>query len=145
MQFLMGGNATFTVANAAGDHYTFKVRKPDERAPFFVSLLSGPDNESSYTYLGIFNPSSVFVALTKASKFKPDSLPVQVVNWALRVINGECALPAGYAIQHAGKCGCCGRKLTHPESLLTGIGPECARRHAPAPVQTQMQTLSCAK
>jgi hypothetical protein len=30
-----------------------------------------------------------------------------------------------------GRCRCCNRKLTHPDSVATGIGPECAgtRKH----------------
>lgn len=31
-------------------------------------------------------------------------------------------------VYHAGKCGRCGRKLTTPESILTGLGPECSKK-----------------
>jgi hypothetical protein len=37
-------------------------------------------------------------------------------------------LPGGYKIHHEGRCGKCGRLLTVPESVETGIGPECAKR-----------------
>ncbi|HZO65239.1 MAG TPA: DUF6011 domain-containing protein [Kribbellaceae bacterium] len=36
--------------------------------------------------------------------------------------------PAWYREEYgrfAGKCGCCGRRLTDPESKVRGIGPEC--------------------
>lgn len=31
-------------------------------------------------------------------------------------------------VWHEGRCGRCGRKLTVPESIETGIGPDCAKR-----------------
>jgi hypothetical protein len=67
-QFFTGGNATFTVQNPQGEYYTFKLRQPDpkrsfnfrgkskDEIPFFASLLTGPDNENSYSYIGMFNP-----------------------------------------------------------------------------------------
>ncbi len=124
-EFFLGGNATFTVENGKGTHYTFKIRQPKPDSPHFVSLLSGPDNENSYTYLGIMARHNLFVWLTAKSRFTQDSLPVKVVRWALRMILEGKELPEGYKIRHEGKCGCCGRTLTHPESLDRGIGPEC--------------------
>lgn len=123
--FFSGGNATFTVSNPTGEHYTFKIRKPKETTPYFVSLLSGPDNESDYTYLGVYNPDKQEIKLTAKSRFTPDSKPYRVIQWAVRHVNN---LPPGYAIQHNGKCCRCGRTLTVPESIETGIGPECAKK-----------------
>jgi hypothetical protein len=130
--FFFGGNATFTVDNGKGTHYTFKVSQPkkdNERftgvKPHFAKLLTGPDNTSDYSYLGMVNPETGEVKLTTASRMTADSLPVKVLAWALgRVIKGG-QLPEGYSIRHEGKCGCCGRALTVPESIERGIGPEC--------------------
>jgi hypothetical protein len=130
--FFIGGKAIFTVKNASGQHYTFKIRKPRPETPFFVSLLTGPDNTSSYTYLGLYNPDTLTIRLTSKSKYAEDSTPVKVIRWAINKValaNGEVpVLPEGYAIQHEGRCCRCGRRLTHPESIETGIGPECAGR-----------------
>ena len=125
-EFVLGGNATFTVDNGKGEHYTFKVRQPKPEMPFFANLLTGPDNEESFTYMGMVVVGDL--KLTAKSAFPCDSKPVKVLRWALGVVWGQNTLPEGYNVQHAGKCGCCGRKLTHPESLATGIGPECAKR-----------------
>lgn len=35
-------------------------------------------------------------------------------------------MPCSMTVRHEGKCGRCGRKLTVPESIDRGIGPECA-------------------
>lgn len=38
-----------------------------------------------------------------------------------------------------GRCGCCGKALTDPDSKMRGIGPECARRarEHPEPTRTE--------
>src|SRR6266404_8904210 len=127
-KFFLGGNATFTVDNGKGEHYTFKIRQPKgEGKPHFVSLLTGPDNESSYTYLGIICPFGTF-RLTRNSTMTEQSKPVKVFSWAMKHVFGDRQLPEGYQIRHAVKCGCCGRTLTHPQSLTTGIGPECMKK-----------------
>ena len=123
--FFKGGNALFTISNPAGEHYTYKIRKPDRDSPFFVSLLTGPDNENSYTYIGIFEPGAFDLRLTKMSKVKFDTKSVKVLRWALTVFRNGNRPPTGYAIQHEGRCCRCGRTLTTPESIERGMGPDC--------------------
>jgi len=127
--FFTGGNSIFTVDNGTGTHYTFKIRQPKgDNKPFFISLLTGPDNWANYTYMGIFNPNDFTIRLTKKSRYNNDTIPVKVARWVLYLIRDEKPLPNGYSVNHAGKCGCCGRLLTVPESLTRGIGPECWSR-----------------
>ena len=127
VKFFSGGNATFTVHNNKGDHYTFKIRKPVDEAPFFINVLSGPDNNSNYTYMGIYNPCQHQIKLTRNSRFDYDSKPVKVAQWAINRIAQNKEIPEGYGILHEGKCGRCGRKLTTPESIESGFGPECVK------------------
>jgi len=131
--FFKGGNATFTVTNAEGEHYTFKIRKPSESKPFYASLVDGLGSNGRFNYIGVFNPTKVaskteVVKLTQKSRFAESSRQVTVLRWALRVIAFNWHLPEGYAIQHVGRCCCCGRRLTDPESINSGVGPECAKR-----------------
>lgn len=130
-EFFRGGNATFTVSNNKGEHFTYKIRRREKNGqvtPFFVSAMTGPDNESSYSYLGLFEPENpMAVRLTKNSKFTGFDKQVQVVQWALRRIKNNLPVPEGYAIQHNGSCCRCGRTLTTPESIERGIGPECIK------------------
>lgn len=132
--FALAGAAVFTVANPAGERYTFRVsvkkaEHGDARPPvWFVGWLSGPNNEADYSYLGMLDPDAGTVRPTRASKASPDSRVFRVAQWALGVLWGRTALPAGYALEHAGRCGRCGRTLTVPESIRTGFGPECASR-----------------
>lgn len=130
-EFICAGRAVFTVANPSGERYTYRVARKEatERysETFFVSLLTGPDNANDYTYLGILEPETGDVRLTPAGRFNAATLPCRVIRWALaRVWSGQ-PLPDGYAIHHEGKCGRCGRALTVPSSIDSGIGPECQR------------------
>jgi len=127
--FFLGGHALFTVSNPQGSYYTYKIQRPEGRSPrYFVNLLTGPDNESSYTYLGILDPGSFDFRLTRASRLGIDTAPVKVLRWALTIFRNGNRPPAGYAVQHQGKCCRCGRTLTTPESIDRGIGPDCYER-----------------
>ncbi len=145
----MKHNATFTVENPNGDYYTFKLRRPNGEAPMFVGLLTGPNNEADYTYLGLLvsfpemtekttdagtklrvptGRTLWTVKLTAKSRMNDNSKPVMVARWAIHHGTTDRQIPVGYKVHHEGKCGCCGRKLTVPESIERGIGPECWAR-----------------
>jgi hypothetical protein len=128
-KFFTAGKAIFTVSNASGQHYTYRIGHKDDTQPFFVGLLTGPQNDTDYTYMGIFNPENNDVRLTKKSTYTEDTTAVKVIRWALKKVLTGSELPPGYSIQHAGKCCCCGRTLTTPESVDKGIGPECEKKH----------------
>ena len=139
-EFVLAGDAIFTVSNGKGDHYTFRVTRKASRGAanvrrygewcWFVSVLKGPDNGSDYLYLGIVDAKRGSLRLTGKAGLPAESVPVKVLIWALRHIwagSRDSDLPAGYSIQNAGKCGRCGRLLTTPDSLECGIGPECRK------------------
>lgn len=130
--FLLAGKAVFTL-QGVNSRYTYKIVRKDASGSYlqdvyFVFLLTGPDNTSEYTYLGILDSASGQVRLTRKSTYRDDSTPVVAIRWALKHIWAERPLPTPAAILHAGRCGRCGRLLTVPESILSGFGPECAGR-----------------
>lgn len=135
LKFILGGNATFTLrSKKTGTRYTYKVMlaPPRESAPpqersttFFVNLLSGPDNEHDFVYLGIIR-TNVF-STTAKSRMNMESKPVKAFHWAFANLV-KYMLPAELEIWHEGRCGRCNRKLTVPESIASGFGPECAGR-----------------
>jgi len=136
-EFIFAGRAVFTLKNVkTGVRYTYKVLRPKYKdakaqaaAPFFVYLLTGPDE---YKYLAtIFENSRGTLTLTYKSRFKSDSLPYRSLQWILRKLEmyskGESVIwPAGFQFWHEGKCGRCGRPLTDPASIARGYGPLCA-------------------
>lgn len=149
-KFVVGGNSIFTIeipasygeANGLKPHYTFRVRKPNpivnrlgvmESKIFFVQILTGSDNTSSYTYLGVLDKETGFVRTTKKSSFHQDDLIVRLLNRTLNLIwaeNTQSINDAGFEVHHEGRCGRCGRVLTVPESITSGFGPECSGRVA---------------
>lgn len=137
--FILAGRSVFTVECPSGwhgkPHYTFRVgrKKANGMYPecYFVSLLSGPQNTSDYTYLGKLIPSTGAVVLTEKSRFSDDTLVVKLIRRVVaRVWANEAAEieKAGFDVHHEGRCGCCGRPLTTPQSILSGIGPVCAEK-----------------
>lgn len=130
-EFITAGNAIFTVQNATGEYYTFRITRKEAKGnykeAYFANVLTGPDNTSDYTYVGLFNKDTGRVTLTKSSRYNTESRLYRVLSWALHLIYSGKQLPEGYKIHHEGKCGRCGRLLTTPTSCEIGIGPECLK------------------
>ncbi len=131
--FFLGGRATFTVqSEKTGDWRTFRLSrtKPNDRYPnpaLFASVLAGPDNENSYAYIGMIDEQRGELRLTRKSRRTDDSPDVKILRFLLKHVWSDMMLPNA-TVRHEGKCGCCGRTLTVPESLDRGIGPECWER-----------------
>jgi hypothetical protein len=133
--FVTAGHAIFTVSSPKGKHYTFKVCKVDPKAgsPFtspawFVHVLTGPNNLHDYSFIGQLDPKRFRVTQSWKSTIGAQAECLKVLAWALKVVRqtaGGYVIPTGYKIDHAGKCGRCGRTLTVPQSIECGIGPEC--------------------
>lgn len=127
-RFLTGGNATATfTSQRTQQRFTYRVRKSEDGSMFFVSVLTGADNESSYTYIGHIKASQNIFWHGRKSRIAADAPSVKGFAWAWQAIAAG-RIPAGLTVWHAGKCGRCGRKLTVPQSIETGFGPECADR-----------------
>jgi Family of unknown function (DUF6011) len=139
--WLMAGDAIFTVEiperyrATEAPHYTYRVQLVPAnngwKEAHFVKLLTGPSNESDYTYVGKLVDGQV--RTTGKSTYSMDSFPVSLLNKVLkRLFADELHVieAFGFRIHHEGRCGCCGRLLTTPESVTRGIGPVCFERLA---------------
>ena len=86
-----------------------------------MSVLYGADNTSDFRFL-----STIFAdGDLKAGRNTNDTDPRHVAfGWALKALQSG-KLPTSLEIWHEGTCGRCGRKLTVPESVSCGFGPEC--------------------
>lgn len=134
--FALAGNARLTlVSQKTGVRYTYRIRAKDvpkgegAAAPdatktlFFVALLNGADNTADYTFLGtIFNGTDYRHG--RKSSVSADAPSAKGFAWAWHYLaKGE--LPPGCEVWHEGRCGRCGRALTVPSSIASGIGPVC--------------------
>ena len=128
-RFVIGGKAIITLeSKTSGRWFTYKIKKAkkdDEKSPFFVSVLTGCDNEKSYAYMGtIFNNNNLVFRLTKKSNMGEEALSYKAFNLFFNLIQIN-KLHKDMNVYHRGVCGRCGKNLTVPESLVTGLGPEC--------------------
>ena len=143
-RYIMGGNSTFTlVSKKTGQRFTYKVKSQvadrnknwstgnQDKSMYFVSLLTGPDNASSYSYIGLMrkqNDGSYKFDSTSKSRAKKGSPSFDAFAFVWNAIENGATFPQGVEFYHEGSCCVCGRKLTVPESVATGIGPECASK-----------------
>jgi len=135
--FMNAGRATVTLQSKRTDtRFTYKVQAPHKPGNEgtnaardvasdmrFVSVLTGADNESSYSYLGYIRRGVYFHGGHKA-RVSYDAPSARAFAWTWQQLQQD-NLPALLEIWHEGACGRCGRKLTVPSSIESGFGPEC--------------------
>jgi len=126
--FIHGGKAIFTlVSKKTGKRYTYRTRVKETGGNFlFVDLLTGPDNSSDYIYLGHFWKFDG-QGLMSGKKGNPHHPAFAALDWTLLMLRGN-HMPSTLEFWHEGRCARCGRRLTTPESIESGFGPECAKK-----------------
>ena len=128
--YVLAGSATFTAkSSASGKHFTFKAdkkSKEDADDVWFFSVLTDASS-NSYSYIGTLFGESRKISLTRKSVFAADAPCVKALQWVL-----DCAFirheMKSVEVFHDGTCARCGRQLTHPDSIQSGLGPECSKK-----------------
>lgn len=127
--FVLGGNAIITIESGmTGKHFTYKItRSKTDANLYFVKSLRGADNLSDYVYIGCYYADTKYFHPEKRYKGVetyawPKSL--QAINYMFKFLDN---IPDKLLIYHEGRCCVCGRRLTTPESIELGVGPECAK------------------
>jgi len=134
LTFFTGGHAVFTLKSLKTEqHFTYRIDQPKDGIILFAKVLSNGDNTNwdNQTYLGHSNFASIagcdvlqFVPGRKGQR----GAALDALNWAFRRLTMTGNIPEDLEIRHEGRCCRCGRALTHPDSIDTGIGPECAKK-----------------
>lgn len=130
-KFILAGNAIFTITSfKTGKRFTFKVNKkktPGHRqvAIWFVRVLTGSDNCNDFEYLGTIFGDTLEYVHGKKSRIGKNAPANKAFRWTYRNLKAEKDISNQCSIHHEGKCGRCGRRLTVPESIESGFGPEC--------------------
>lgn len=123
-QFVQAGNARLTiVSKKTGTRFTYRIRRPADDKPWFVQVLTGSDNENSYTFFGTIFTNGELRHSRKSSIGETAPSVVAFTWFWAHLLKGN--LPEGIEVHHEGRCGRCGRALTVPESIESGFGPEC--------------------
>jgi hypothetical protein len=132
-RFIYAGNARFTLTSTKTDtSFTFKMNAPkNDDGIRFVKVLNGPDNswDGDWMFLGHVKMWGGFPTtdLIAGKKGHPDAPSFKALSWTLSQLNQD-NIPEALEIRHEGKCCKCGRTLTVPESIDTGVGPECRKK-----------------
>lgn len=131
LNFILGGKATVTFKNReTGNRYTFKITQPKPNMPHFVKVMTGTDNENSYTFIGtVFTKYNNSFKYSQKSKISETATSVKVFAFIIKQLAAN-KLDSRIEVWHEGRCCCCGRKLTVPESIEKGIGPDCETRYS---------------
>ncbi len=135
-QFIFAGNATLTVVSQkSGNRLTMKFRRPKDKEgdvrPTWVSLADPHDNTATGAFLGTVWGDHGHHSVRRSQKVNVglDAPSSKLLDWIMAAVDGAVADPLAKAeFWHEGRCGRCGRLLTVPESILTGIGPECSKK-----------------
>lgn len=128
--FILGGNARVTlVSRVSGARFTYQVRASDDGQVFFVKVLTGPDNTSTYSYLGFIRDGSYRHGGSK-SRIGENAHSAKAWAWAWHQLSTYQRIPKHLEVWHEGRCGRCARVLTVPESIASGFGPVCVGRAA---------------
>ena len=128
-QYILGGNSIFTLYSKKLDiRYTFKIQQDNKNEQrYFAKVLFGPDNTNDYRYIGLFYADTLSLRTSSAAHIPHTAPQFVMLQYFLKIVNGEYPWPETCKFYPSGKCGCCGRVLTTPESIERGFGPECWR------------------
>lgn len=124
MPHLGSHNGTFTVTSpTTGDHRTFKITTIKEgklagrRVLGVVERRNGKDHYNVFAFVDQFGVVTCWHRYRGQIYERYADLFTRFEYWMTRKV--EFLMES--------QCRRCNRRLTNPESLLTGIGPECAK------------------
>lgn len=130
VRYMLAGNAYVTFqSEKTGVHLTYHVEAADQssnphaRVSHFVKVLTAPDH---YEYLGCVYESRHYRHGRK-SRIGVDAKSEKAFAWVWSKLTAG-HMPTTLEVFHEGRCGRCGRRLTTPKSIETGLGPECEKK-----------------
>lgn len=126
--FITGGNALFTITSRkSGNHFTFKVKRLRDNADAFIVLVA--HNYDEYHYMAVMMKiRGRYELRNKKSPSMLNTPSCKAFTFLMNNYINDYKPHSDMIIQHEGRCGRCGRLLTDPQSIMTGFGPECAKR-----------------
>ena len=121
---VLGGRAHFSiVSKKTNTHFTYRVVK-SPKYPWLYAIWAKVDKK--YMYVGTWNGRHTKFFRT-AKSIHSSWRRYQAFLWVLKyIVNKE--MPPMVFIYRDERCRACGRRLTNPESIKLGIGPECIKR-----------------
>lgn len=143
--YVLAGRSVFTlVSRSTGQHRTYRVKlkkyADPQRGPYFVSSRDEADahldEKAKWHFLGTFwlldrqGREQPTFAVSPKSDVPKESQTMRGIVWFLAHLFTDTHKLGQVQFMHEGRCGRCGRELTDPESIQSGLGPECRRKVA---------------
>jgi hypothetical protein len=124
-------NGTYTIESPKGGHKTFRIKTAKNgglKGKRILSLLVGPDNTADYNGFATLDDNATAFRVWR--KFENGDMPFYAFMLAEMILKGDESryVARGYRLLQSTVCRVCNRKLTTPESVKSGIGPDCAGR-----------------
>lgn len=124
--FLLAGKCTCSIENTkTRNKYLFEVnanKKNDKM--FFIQSITGMGKIYG-GYILIKEDGSLSYNQGAKGQIPESDIRIKSIFY---VLNHYETLPSYVLVQHLGRCARCRRKLTDPESIRRGLGPECAKK-----------------
>lgn len=121
-------NGCFTINNIKNHtHRTVKihtVRKGKLEGKRIISLLVGPDNNTSYSGFGFVDD---FDGIRVWRRHSGSKTMIWIARFIAAKFSGQDFDHPGLELLVEKRCIRCNRRLTTPESIKAGIGPECIK------------------
>lgn len=125
--YLLAGKAIFTLYSSKLDkRYTYKiVQSRHKKTCYSAYVLYGQDNIEDYICIGYFYSDNPQPFALQGLDRSTNKKAFAMLYYFLGFIRDNHPLPESCGFYPSNRCARCGRILTHPESITTGIGPKC--------------------
>ena len=126
LKFMLSGKAEFTMVSLKTmEHLSFKLLK-ETNTLYWLLTKDGKSTVCAGTLIFKEKENCFFFSQGCKGKLSINDTQVKSILWVLnKLVKNIFDIPV--EIHHVGKCGCCGRKLTAPESIKLGLGPICIK------------------
>lgn len=128
--FIFAGRSIFTLENTTTNTYiTFKIRQIKKKGKlvpnnFGISCKGVGSLMAGFIFLGFLHLERKSFKRWGEHKDNPSFIGYKTLFWLFRNLENLENFP-NLELYHEGICCKCGRTLTVPESIDTGIGPKC--------------------
>lgn len=139
LQFMTAGKAEFVLhSTKTNQDFKFSLTRQESRDQgkesennekkyiYFLNYLHGHEK----TYAGVVwfkqDTGEFMFSTGKNGQMSPKDLEIRSLIFVMNKLYREETVQY-LDVFHVGKCGKCGKKLTTPESILTGLGPTCSK------------------
>ena len=132
-RFILAGNSRFTlVSTVTGRRFTYRCKRWEKgegearKVRYYLDVLTGPDNGGDYRKLAVLYPNGRLYRQDR----HPGAFGPSAQSWVALdfLFNANGISDPRVEVWHEGTCGRCGRALTVPESIESGLGPVCAAK-----------------